>query len=60
MKQDIANLRAELKQDIANVRSELKDLKLRTTVQFLITIFVVVFMNQNSLVLIGRLLGLVK
>ncbi len=60
LKQDIANLRAELKQDIANVRSELKDLKLRTTVQFLITIFVIVMMNQNALALLGKLLGLVK
>ena len=50
LKQDVADLRAELKQDIAKVRSELKDLKLRMTVQFLITIFVIVFMNQNSLV----------
>ena len=64
LKQDIAAVRVELKQDIADLRVELKqdiaNLKLRTTVQFLITIFVVVFMNQNSLVLIGRLLGLVK
>ncbi|SBP89069.1 hypothetical protein [Thiomonas delicata] len=60
LKQDIADLRAELKQDIANIRSELKDLKLRTTVQFLITIFVIVMMNQNALALLGKLLGLVK
>ena len=60
LKQDVADLRAELKQDIAKVRSELKDLKLRTTVQFLITIFVIVMMNQNALALLGKLLGLVK
>ena len=60
LKQDIAGLRAELKLGIANIRSELKDLKLRTTVQFLITIFVIVMMNQNALALLGKLLGLVK
>ena len=60
LKQDIADLRAELKLGIANIRSELKDLKLRTTVQFLITIFVIVMMNQNALALLGKLLGLVK
>lgn len=52
-KADLANDRAALKGDIVN-------LKLRATIQFVVTIFVIVLMNPQSLQLIGRMMGLVK
>jgi hypothetical protein len=52
-KADLANLRIALKGDIAS-------LKMRTTIQFLVPLFVIVLMNPESLQLIGRMLGLVK
>jgi hypothetical protein len=63
-KADLANDRAELKGDIADLRAALKgdisSLKMRTTIQFVVTLFVIVLMNPQSLQLIGRMLGLVK
>jgi len=63
-KADLANDRAALKGDIADLRAELKgdivNLKLRATIQFVVTIFVIVLMNPQSLQLIGRMMGLVK
>lgn len=64
LKGDVADLRAELKGDVADLRVELKGdiarLKLQTTVQFLVTIFVIVLMNPQALTLIGKMLGLLK
>jgi hypothetical protein len=63
-KADLAHDRAALKGDIADLRAELKgeiaSLKMRTTMQFLVTLFVIVFMIPQSLQLIGRMMGLVK
>jgi hypothetical protein len=52
-KADLADVRSALKGDIAS-------LKLRTTVQFLVTIFVIVLLNPQALQLLGRMLGLLK
>lgn len=68
---EMANMRTELKGDIAatkadlaEVRTELKgdiaSLKLRMTIQFLVTIFVIVLMNQQALPVLGKMLGLLK
>lgn len=57
-KEDIANVRAELKEDIANMRAELARLDKKFTVYFLVTIFTVIFLNQNALEFLARLLRL--
>ncbi len=59
LKEDIANLRAELKEDIANLRTELVRLDKKFTIYFLVTIFTVIFLNQNALEFLARLLRLV-
>ncbi|BCX87765.1 hypothetical protein MIN45_P0132 [Methylomarinovum tepidoasis] len=74
-KEDLANLRTELKEDIANVRTELKEdianlrtdvirmearLERKFTILWLITLFTIVFLNQNALHFLARLLGLLK
>ncbi len=59
LKEDIANVRAELKEDIANVRAELVRLDKKFTVYFLITIFTVIFLNQNALEFLAKLMRLV-
>ncbi len=58
-KEDIANVRTELKEDIANVRAELVRLDKKFTVYFLITIFTVIFLNQNALEFLAKLMRLV-
>lgn len=63
-KEDIANLRGELKEDIAvlrgEMRSEIARLEKKFTVQWLITLFVIIFLNQNSIETLARLFGLLK
>lgn len=63
-KADLADLRTALKGDVADLRTELKGdiarLKLQTTVQFLVTIFVIVLLNPQALTLMGKMLGLLK
>lgn len=52
-KEDIANLRTELKDDIASLRTEMVRMEARLdrkfTILWLITLFVIVFLNQNAL-----------
>jgi uncharacterized protein YlxW (UPF0749 family) len=64
LKGDIADFRTAIKSDIADLRAALKgdiaSLKMRITIQFVVTLFVIVLMNPQSLQLIGRMLGLVK
>ena len=59
-KADLANVRTELAEVRAELKSDIASLKLRTTVQFLITIFVIVLVNPQALQLIGRMLGMLK
>lgn len=74
-KEDLANLRTELKEDIANVRTELKEdianlrtdmirmearLERKFTILWLITLFTIVFLNQNALQFLARVLGVLK
>lgn len=63
-KEDIANLRTELKDDIASLRTEMVRMEARLdrkfTILWLITLFVIVFLNQNALEFLARVLGLLK
>ena len=59
-KADIADVRTEMSEMRAELKGDIANLKLRTTVQFLVTIFVIVLFNPQALQLLGRMLGLLK
>lgn len=60
LRAEIAELRTELKAEIAEVRTELARLDKKFTVLWLTTIFAVIFVNQNALEFLARILGLIK
>lgn len=59
-KVDIADVRTELKGDIAELRTDFVKLDKKFTVLWLITIFTVIFLNQNALEFLAKLLGLIR
>ncbi len=63
-KEDLAKVEGSLREDLAKVegslRQEITKLDKKFTVYFLITIFTVIFVNQNALEFLARLLGLIK
>jgi len=64
VKEDLAKLQGLVKEDLAklegamNARFERMDKKF--TVLFMVTIFTVIFLNQNALELLARIIGLIK
>ncbi len=66
-KAEIARSELAVKEDINTVKADISRLELsivkqdkKFTVLFMITIFTVVFLNQNALEFLVRLLGLIK
>ena len=63
-KADLARVEGGLKTDIARLEGEIKiantQLDRKFTIMFLVLLFTVVFVNQNALEFIGKLLGLIK
>ena len=59
-KADIARLEGTTKADIATIYTEIARLDKKFTVYFMVTIFTVIFLNQNALEFLARLLGLIK
>jgi hypothetical protein len=59
-KADIATLKGETKADIAKMEFALAKMDKKFTVLWLITIFTVIFLNQNALEFLVRLMGLIK
>jgi hypothetical protein len=63
-KEDLAKLGGTIKEDLAklegsmNARFDRMDKKF--TVLFMVTIFTVIFLNQNALEFLARILGLIK
>jgi hypothetical protein len=63
-KEDLAKLEGSVKEDLAklegtmNARFERMDKKF--TVLFMVTIFTVIFLNQNALEFLARIIGLIK
>lgn len=71
VRQELGGVRSELKEDIATLRtgivglgarmgSKFAQLDKKFTVLWLVTLFVIVFLNQNALEFLARLLGLMK
>lgn len=63
-KEDLAKLEGSLREDLAKLEGEMKAgferLDKKFTILFMMTIFVVIFVNQNALELLARLLGLIR
>jgi hypothetical protein len=59
-KEDKAELLAEFKKDKAELLEKIEALDRKFTVMFLILLFMIIFLNQNALEFIARLLGLIK
>ncbi|PIV92322.1 MAG: hypothetical protein COW45_00080 [Gallionellales bacterium CG17_big_fil_post_rev_8_21_14_2_50_54_146] len=63
-KEDLAKMDGSLRQEIAkmdgSLRQEIAKMDKKFTVLWLITIFTVIFVNQNTLEFLARILGLVK
>ena len=55
--QEFENLRKEMYEEFTQVRSEIHRLDKRFTIMSLIIIFLIIFLNQNSLELILKILG---
>ncbi|MFN3958086.1 MAG: hypothetical protein ACK4Q6_11325 [Tepidimonas ignava] len=63
-KEDLAKLEGSLREDLAklegSLREDLVKLDKKFSMYFLATIFTVIFLNQNALEFLARILGLIK
>ena len=63
-KEDLAKLEGSLREDLAklegSLRKDLAKLDKKFSMYFLATIFTVIFLNQNALEFLARILGLIK
>jgi hypothetical protein len=59
-KEDLAKLEGLLREEIAKMDTRFERMDKKFTVLFMVTIFTVIFLNQNALEFLARILGLVK
>jgi len=59
-KEDLAKLEGLLREEIAKMDARFERMDKKFTVLFMVTIFTVIFLNQNALEFLARILGLVK
>jgi hypothetical protein len=64
LREDLAKLEGSLRKDLAklegSLREDLVKLDKKFSMYFLATIFTVIFLNQNALEFLARILGLIK